>query len=90
MFCRMDQSAHLIRLVLLDVDGTLIDSRAAILAAYRAAFAATGVSFEEDDRSVARLLAQRVHEACVERAGDRAAACAQAYRDTYRSSPNSS
>ena len=83
MFRIAEQHPSPLRLALLDVDGTVIDSRAAILAAYRVAFTAVGVPFAEDAPGVARLLAQRVGEAGAELAGDRAAACEQAYRDAY-------
>ena len=69
--------------VLLDVDGTLIDSRAAIVAAYRHAFAQVGVDYPTTDEQIARLLAQRLDEACLEVAGGDATECAGAYRAIY-------
>jgi phosphoglycolate phosphatase-like HAD superfamily hydrolase len=70
--------------VLFDVDGTLIDSRAAIVASYRHAFdAVLGVEFPQTDDEVRDLMAARLREACERVAGDRAAECEATYRAFY-------
>jgi phosphoglycolate phosphatase-like HAD superfamily hydrolase len=70
--------------VLLDVDGTLIDSRPAIVAAYRHAFAEVlGIEHPQTEAEVRALLSPRLQEACELVAGDRADACVAAYRAFY-------
>lgn len=70
--------------VLLDLDGTLIDSRPAVAAAYRHAFSTVlnDPSWREAD--VDELLVERLLEVCERVAGTRAAACASAYDQFYR------
>jgi HAD superfamily hydrolase (TIGR01509 family) len=69
--------------VVFDVDGTLLDSRPAIVAAYRHAFGTVlGIEFPRDDE-VRALLAPRLREVCETHAGDRAAEVEAAYRSFY-------
>jgi len=70
--------------VLFDVDGTLIDSRAAIVAAYRHAFrVVVGVEYPQTEAEIRALLAPRLREVCQAFAGSRATACEEAYRRFY-------
>ena len=70
--------------VLFDVDGTLIDSRQAIVAAYQHAFATVlGITYPRTDEDVLKLLAPRVSEVCEQIAGDRAEECVAAYAAFY-------
>ncbi|WP_291038429.1 HAD hydrolase-like protein [Herbiconiux sp.] len=76
-----------IQCVLFDFDGTLIDSRPALVGAYRAAFEEVlGRSFPELENDPQRLLTPRVAEVCRDIAGDRADECVEAYDRHYRAS----
>lgn len=71
--------------VLFDLDGTLIHSRPALVAAYRAAFSEVlGQSFPDLEKDPERFLTPRVWEVCTDIAGDRAAECVEAYDRHYR------
>jgi HAD superfamily hydrolase (TIGR01509 family) len=73
-----------VALVLFDVDGTLIDSRPAIVAAYRHAFnTVLGIEHPRSDDEVRELLAPRLREVCELVAGDQADACVEAYNRFY-------
>lgn len=68
-----------------DVDGTLIDSRAAIVAALRHAFGTVaGIRFPDGEEQVRWALAARIAETCGHVAPEHAAACEAAYHAYYR------
>ncbi|MDO9377450.1 MAG: HAD hydrolase-like protein [Nocardioidaceae bacterium] len=81
----MSASGPAARCVLFDLDGTLIDSRPALVAAYRAAFdEVLGTEFPELEDDPERFLTPRVLEVCTDVAGPRAGDCVEAYDRHYR------
>lgn len=79
-----DGSAYTTTHILFDVDGTLIDSRPAIVAAYRHAFATVlGIEWPTTQNQVRELMAPRMQEVCAQVAGERGPECEVAYRAFY-------
>lgn len=72
------------RLVLFDVDGTLIDSRPAIVAAYRHAFVTVvGLDYPRTEEEITAVFEPRLAEVCFRIGGSRGEECVSAYSSFY-------